>query len=259
MGEFVLKVAPILDLYALYSTVVENIIFVGTREQMRTYLATPTQTRSAASLGDIDESLDRATVTGTSVWHGRPPTGSFDDPYLDIADHDQLGFCVLRRSRLPAYIDAVLAEDASAARTLLEPRYPEDQPGDRLFGVKLPGAAAVDDEQYVEWYRELRQDTALLVMFVLTKASVAPELLRDPSGWKGLITRCDDLSRKFFDHELCAGDVSAGVLRIVDEFNLLAAGTKRPAVAESFGLDEALEIVEEALRGRWPQPQGATS
>jgi hypothetical protein len=123
MGEYVLKVGPETDLYALYSTVSGTIVFTGTREETRILMSTPTRHRGVPPLSIVADQLDLADATGTSLMMGDPPDGAFAANHIDIAHHE-LGLRSLRRDRFPAYINALRAGDDDATAALLESRFP---------------------------------------------------------------------------------------------------------------------------------------
>lgn len=121
MPRLVLKAAPDRDLYIEWSTVVEQAVAIGTREQMAAYLA-----GNADSADSVEERLRRCDETGTSaMWSPQPPLeGAWDDTGLIV---EQTG--VLRRSDMAAYADALLADDRQAAFALLQP-FEDEESGD---------------------------------------------------------------------------------------------------------------------------------
>lgn len=130
MGEMVLRAAPGVDLYGVFSTSADGFVFAGTREQVRVFLSTPTDWRGVPALASSDGPrawLDRADATGTSVRYrigdGALP-GSFDADGLLVVARGRHWF--LRRSRLYAYLSAWVIEDDDTAEALLEPTTGDD-------------------------------------------------------------------------------------------------------------------------------------
>jgi hypothetical protein len=114
MPSYVLKADPTRDLYVEWSTIVDDATFVGTRDEMLTYLRSE---RPSGGIHAPEARLHRAGETGTScMWKvaGYPRLGAWDDPRLLVA---QYGY--LRRSDLALY--AMLVDNEQAARALLEP------------------------------------------------------------------------------------------------------------------------------------------
>lgn len=124
MGEFIIKAAPDVDLYALYCDNSETIDFTGPRAETETLLSTPTEYRGVQALGSPygpAACLARADETGTSLMFGRSPlSGAWDDEGIRVATAAG-GFGFLPRTRFRGYVEALHAGNAHAAEALLEP------------------------------------------------------------------------------------------------------------------------------------------
>lgn len=114
MPSYVLKADQNRDLYVEWSTIVDDATFIGTREEILTYLQTE---RPSSGIHAPEARLQRADETGTScLWRvaGHAPTGAWGDTQLIVRQHG-----LLRRADLALY--AMLIDDEQAARALLEP------------------------------------------------------------------------------------------------------------------------------------------
>jgi hypothetical protein len=116
MGRYLMKCEPDRDLYVEWSSVVDNLTWVGTRAE-------------ALHLEQTDEArLARTDLTGTStLWkvEGHPVEGAWDDPTIHVMNtdrrEDRIYSYTLRRSDLAAYAEAYQADDTARAEALLIP------------------------------------------------------------------------------------------------------------------------------------------
>ena len=114
MPRYLMKVAPDQDLYVEWSTVVDNITWAGTREELLVFA------RSERWKGDVEERIARTDREGTSaMFFDEPPQeGSWDDAQLLVTnDSERDGYFWLDRADLAAY--------AMGDSTVLQP-IPED-------------------------------------------------------------------------------------------------------------------------------------
>jgi hypothetical protein len=126
---YVLKVAPDVDLYVEWSTVVDNVLSIATRDEMLAHLNAERQD----DYGEMATAarLRRADETGTSARPRRPgaiPCGAWDDDELIVRDAESGAVRYLRRADLPAYAVA-LANDADELAALLAGRPRGDRGG----------------------------------------------------------------------------------------------------------------------------------
>jgi hypothetical protein len=118
MPTFVMKVARDRDLYVGWSTVVENLVWAGTRAEALAVLARDIPVGYEPKPGNSPEDrLQRADETGTSAcWYDTDPQdGAWDDPVQIV---EQRG--LLRRADLARYVDLYTAGDAEGAFALLK-------------------------------------------------------------------------------------------------------------------------------------------
>jgi hypothetical protein len=115
------KCAPDGDLYLIWSSEIDNAIVAGDREGIIAYLlANEPQTSGLTA----EERIARADERGTSMkdcdWYG------WDDEYFQVMEHappwpdGPPGYWSIRRDRLAAYAEALLAEDEAAGWALME-------------------------------------------------------------------------------------------------------------------------------------------
>lgn len=114
MGKCILKAAPDRDLYLIWSTVVDNAIWVGDRAELVEHLR--------EDHGDSyynEKRIDRADQFGSSMLdYG---FGRWADEHLPVGEGSpDDGWYHLRRDRLAAYAEALLADDEASAVALLE-------------------------------------------------------------------------------------------------------------------------------------------
>lgn len=121
-----------------------------------------------------------------------------------------------------------------------------------------------------DWYHGLRRATAEILVYIVDNVrtnytrhrgvSFSPRIVR------GLHTRCRLLAHDFLDNDLTYKDVSDTISRMAKQFGLIVYSTEdgprrnwpRPG-REHFTLDDAQEIVDQALHGRWPSITGKES
>jgi hypothetical protein len=129
-----------------------------------------------------------------------------------------------------------------------------------------PEDPAPATEQDWQWYRDLREATAHILLYIVE--NVRRNYLQHRrvafgnATVRGLRDRCSALARDYLDHEMSTSQVSGAINRVAKQFGLVVY-SKEPGRRhnwlrhgrDNFDLDEALEIVEEALRGRWPHRQ----
>lgn len=118
MSEFVMKAAPDRDLYVEWSTVIDNWIGMGTRQEMLEHLKDKCRNKSGKLPHDYrpEVILDRCDRTGTSyMYHSWGSLlGSWNVKYLKVgAEH------LLLRSDLGRYVDCILTGDTICRNTLL--------------------------------------------------------------------------------------------------------------------------------------------
>lgn len=119
MPTFVMKVSPDRDQYVGWSTVVESIVWIGSRAEAAEILAYDIPPGYDPKPGNAPEDrLHRADETGTSALYpsGGPFDGSWEDGDQIV---EQRG--ILARSDLPAFVDAFAVDDMDAAYGLLRP------------------------------------------------------------------------------------------------------------------------------------------
>lgn len=119
MPHFVMKVDREQDLYVEWSTVVDDILYIGTRAWMLEHLTNEIPAGYTPQQGNSPEDrLARADEVGTTAkWYEPPPyNGAYDDTGMIV---QQLGF--LARGDLGKYVAAHLAGDVVAAHALLAP------------------------------------------------------------------------------------------------------------------------------------------
>lgn len=115
MGEFVIKANPKDDLYVIWSTVVDDVTWIGTRAQVVEHLTTEFGVRFNA-----EEHAARADENGSSVQWSR--TGFWDDEAIWVMGtrpEDSVEHYELPRVNLTAYAHALLIDDIPAAQALL--------------------------------------------------------------------------------------------------------------------------------------------
>lgn len=127
MGRAVVKTAKDRDQYLIWSSVVDApVVGPGTRAEMAEYLLIQDRVRWRPD--EVEATLARADENGSSdrvirfAW--------WDDDPLPVGEGSPSGgWYHLRRDRLPAYADALAADDDAAAQALLEcwQRYGEDE------------------------------------------------------------------------------------------------------------------------------------
>jgi len=110
MPSFVLKASPDEDLYCIYSTTVDAVVFIGTRGETRQHLL-----YEDGSNGRPDERLERADETGSSC---REPGYGWDAESLWIGEGPGHGH--LPRASLSEYLQALLVHDIAAAEDLVK-------------------------------------------------------------------------------------------------------------------------------------------
>lgn len=119
MPSYVLKPSPDEDLYCIYSTVVDAVTHIGTREEIRAYLL-----HQDGVNGKPDERLDRADRNGTSCLIDSDGTGAWygwNDETIRIMEGPG-GPGELSRADLSAYCHALLEdEDGTRAAALVKP------------------------------------------------------------------------------------------------------------------------------------------
>jgi hypothetical protein len=116
MPAYLMKCEPDRDLYVEWSTVVDNLTWVGSRAE-------------ALRLGQTDEErVARTDRTGTStLWRveGYPQEGSWDDPTILVCNTERRDEGVysywLNRSDLTAFAEALAVDDVARAEALLAP------------------------------------------------------------------------------------------------------------------------------------------
>lgn len=116
MGRYLMKCEPGRDLYVEWSSVVDNLTWVGTRAE-------------ALTLAQTDEArLARTDATGSStLWEvaGYPREGAWDDLGIHVCNttrrDDGVYSYTLLRSDLAAYATALAADDVARAEALLRP------------------------------------------------------------------------------------------------------------------------------------------
>jgi hypothetical protein len=122
VGRFVMKASKDDDLYVEWSTVVDDAIFVGSREEMLTHLQhedagqhpgfTPLPGNRA------EDRLDLCDETGTSYQHkwssGGGPEGSWDDSTIQIGQEG-----TILRDKLGEYALALKRNDMVARDALI--------------------------------------------------------------------------------------------------------------------------------------------
>lgn len=125
MGQQIIKVEKELDLYIVWSSVVESPLYVGSTEEVASYLMQPTKNSMGTHINSrayVDGVLDRATRYGSS---GYEPFGCTWDDAGEI--FEQRGF--LPRKNLKAFAEIFLEtengnlndEQWSRLMALLEP------------------------------------------------------------------------------------------------------------------------------------------
>lgn len=129
MAHYIIKAAPDTDLYGLFSTVVDGFIFIGSRDDVVTYLSTPTEHHGTPPLAgpcSVAERLARADQVGTCVLPDGTGKGGFGDTDLMIARD---GLHTLPRDRLKDYLTALRDGNDEAAKAMLTPIVWNDEPG----------------------------------------------------------------------------------------------------------------------------------
>jgi hypothetical protein len=127
MPTFVMKVAKDRDQYIGWSTVVENIVWVGNREEAAQILARDIPAGYDPKPGNSPEDrLRRADESGTSALYPTPEFGPYDGAWDDDPQIvEQRG--LLARGRVPAFVDAYLSDNPESAYALLRPFDDEDE------------------------------------------------------------------------------------------------------------------------------------
>lgn len=126
MGEFVVKAAPDVDLYLIWSTVVDSACYVGTRAEIREHLWDEHRGQHPHELPPLGYSPDDRMVRTDQ--HG---TSALDPPGLYSWSHEAFHvgeaspcdgrWWELPRTNLVAYAKAIIADDEVAAHALLHP------------------------------------------------------------------------------------------------------------------------------------------
>jgi hypothetical protein len=118
VGEAIVKAAKGRDLYLIWSSVVENAIWVGDRTGLLEHLHGDGQPQYPG-IPSAEDRIVRADETGSSAV--APPAYGWDDKYLRVMEGSPSdGWYHIRRDRLPAYAEALLRGDDAAAVALLE-------------------------------------------------------------------------------------------------------------------------------------------
>jgi hypothetical protein len=124
MGVAIIKPESDRDLYVLWSSVVDNVTGVGTRQEIVEFWR---EEYGRSSLDGLDRALARADATGTSDRTFR--FGGWDDDDLTVAEpvEGEVGFYRLPRRNLAAYALALVEDevDREAVLRLVEPEEPE--------------------------------------------------------------------------------------------------------------------------------------
>lgn len=102
MPRYIVKAAPDIDLYVEWSTVVDNFIWSGTREELVKY------GQFSGWRLNIEERIARADATGTSAmwedWEGSQE-GSWEDERFLVTNVENMdGYFWLNRDDLAAYV-----------------------------------------------------------------------------------------------------------------------------------------------------------
>jgi len=121
MGQAIIKAAPDRDLYLIWSSVVDAAVWVGTRAELAGYAVEEYGRHGWETYWR--DGLDRADDCGTSDRAFK--TGAWDDESLRVGEGSPEagrdgGIWYIRRDRLAAYADALLADDDAAGHALME-------------------------------------------------------------------------------------------------------------------------------------------
>lgn len=114
MPRYIIKPHKGIDLYAEWSTVVDNVCRIGSRSDF-------------LNEGEPAERMDRADATGTSVLgfdhegDGFTEYGWDDEKFIVAKVREPYGMGWLPRERLLEYVRAYQDDDAERAEALLEP------------------------------------------------------------------------------------------------------------------------------------------
>lgn len=109
MPTFIVKANPDRDLYGEWSTVVDNVVSIGTAADYPADRVARADANGTSALGR---------VAGWFSWD--------DDEFLVAVQGDRCGMFTLKRTDLEAYLDAYLRDDEEAAMALLTPRPTDD-------------------------------------------------------------------------------------------------------------------------------------
>lgn len=121
MPSFVVKAAPDEDLYAIYSTIVDAFVFIGTRGETRQRLL-----YEDGINGRPDERMERADLNGTSSRIGGPDFEyGWNDPTIAVREGPGCG--ELPRKDLVAYLRAIEAHNLDDAAALVMPDVDEEE------------------------------------------------------------------------------------------------------------------------------------
>lgn len=121
MPSIVVKATPERDLYAIWSTIVDSVTFIGTRREMKRHL---TVHRDVHANDAPEVRLARADVNGTSALYPYLPPyyGAWEDTGFI---YKQRGW--LPRSRLVELLDRLAADEDADVTDLLDP-FDDDPP-----------------------------------------------------------------------------------------------------------------------------------
>jgi hypothetical protein len=131
MGEFVVKAAPDVDLYLIWSTVVDSVCVVGTRAEILAHLWADYRMEHPECTPNPgtgpDARMARADRLGSSAHEPAGMYGWNDEAFhVGEAAPRTGGWWELPRASLVAYARALLADDEAAAHALLQPMDVED-------------------------------------------------------------------------------------------------------------------------------------
>ncbi len=122
MPRFIMKANREDDLYVEWSTVVDNIVWTGTREELTKHGEFSGWFTGSSQLADIEARIARTDETGTSArfFDTDPQEGAWDDPYLLVTNDPVMddGYYRLDRDDLGDY--------ARGDHTVLQPLPDED-------------------------------------------------------------------------------------------------------------------------------------
>lgn len=131
MGQAIVKAAHDRDLYLIWSSIVDAPVWVGNRAELLEYLwheyrmAHPDSTPNPGKAPE--DRVARADRTGSSMIS--PAVYGWDDEALMVGEGSPSdGWYHIRRDRLVAYAEALLADDEAAAVALLECWRRHDEP-----------------------------------------------------------------------------------------------------------------------------------